>query len=38
MTARGKAHNQVITAVARELLGFIRAIAQHLTTPRTTAA
>ena len=38
MTARGKPHNQVITAVARELLGFIWAIAQHLTTPRATAA
>jgi hypothetical protein len=29
MTARGKNHNQTITARARELLGFMWAIAVH---------
>ena len=38
MTARGKPHNQVITAVGRELLGFIWAIGQQVAARRTAAA
>jgi transposase len=37
MTARGKPHQQVITAVGRELLGFIWAIAQQVAAPRAAA-
>lgn len=34
MTARGKPHNQVVTAVGRELLGFIWAIAHQVAARR----
>ena len=37
MTARGKPHNQVVTAVGRELLGFMWAIARELAPPRAAA-
>jgi transposase len=37
MTARGKPHNQIITAVGRELLGFIWAIAHQVNARRVAA-
>ena len=38
MTGRGKPHNQVITAVGRELLGFIWAIAHQVDPQRAAVA
>ena len=38
LTARGKSRQQTVTAVGRELLGFIWAIGQEFSPPSSTAS